>query len=72
MQMPNSTDCSGDPQQIVSVQIDNDDLRKAVCSLNLRHRKIIQYSMSIGQKQFKTNTHSFSKCFRTITFTYYW
>ena len=40
MQIPNSTDCSGDPQQIASVQIDNDDLRKAVCSLNLRHRKI--------------------------------
>ena len=31
----------------------------------------IQYSMSLGQKQFKINTHSFSKCCRTITFTYY-
>ena len=39
MQVHNSTDCSGSPQQIASVQVDDDDLRKAVCSLNLRQQK---------------------------------
>ena len=39
MQVHNSTDCSGGSQQIASVQIDEDDLRKAVCSLNLKQRK---------------------------------
>ena len=39
MQVHNSTDCSGGPQQIASVQVDDDDLRKALCSLNLRQRK---------------------------------
>ena len=39
MQVHNSIDCSGGSQQIASVQIDEDDLRKAVCSLNLKQRK---------------------------------
>ena len=39
MQVHNSIDCSGGPQQIASVHVDDDDLRKAVCSLNLRLRK---------------------------------
>ena len=39
MQVHNSIDCSGGSQQIASVQVDDDDLRKAVCSLNLRQRK---------------------------------
>ena len=39
MHVHNSTDCSGGPQQIESVQADDDDLRKAVCLLNLRQCK---------------------------------
>ena len=39
MQVHNSIDCSGGPQQIASVQVVDDNLRKAVCSLNLRQRK---------------------------------
>ena len=39
-QVHNSIGCSGDPQQIASVQADDNDLRKAVCSSNLRQRKI--------------------------------
>ena len=41
MQVHNSIDCSGGPQQITSVQVDNNDLQKAVCSFNLRQRKAI-------------------------------
>ena len=40
MQVHNSIDCSGDPQQIASVQVDDDALLKAVYLLNLRQRKI--------------------------------
>ena len=39
MQVHNSIDCIGGAQQIVSVQVDDDDLQKAVCLLNLRQRK---------------------------------
>ena len=39
MQMQNSIDCSGGPQQIALVQLDDDE--KAVCSLNLRQHKTI-------------------------------
>ena len=36
IQVHNNIDCSGGPQQIASVEADDDDLRKAVCLLNLR------------------------------------
>ena len=39
MEVHNSIDCSEGPQQIASVQVDDDDLRKALCLLNLRQRK---------------------------------
>ena len=39
MQVHNSIDFSGGPEQIASVQVDDNDLRKAVCSLNLRQLK---------------------------------
>ena len=39
MQVCNSTDCSRVPQQIASVQVDDDDFQKALCSLNLKQRK---------------------------------
>ena len=39
MQVHNSIDCNGHPQEIAFVQVDDDDLRKAVCLLNLRQCK---------------------------------
>ena len=57
MQVHNSIHCSGGPQQITSVQVDNNDLRKSVCSLNLRQRKAINI-VSLGQKQIETNKFS--------------
>ena len=39
MQVRNSIYCSGGLQQIASVQVDDDDVWKAVCSLNLRQCK---------------------------------
>ena len=38
IQLHNSTDCSGDSHQFASVHVDDDDLRKIVCLLNLRQR----------------------------------
>ena len=64
MQVHNGIDCSGGPQQIVSVQVDDHDLRKAVCSLNLRQCKTFNIilkmfnSVSLGQKQIETNEFS--------------
>ena len=39
IQVHNSIDCSAGRQQIASVQVDDNDLRKALCSLNLRQHK---------------------------------
>ena len=53
MQVHNSIDCSGGPQQITSVQVDDDDLRKAVSSRNLRQRKIFNIVCHWARNKFK-------------------
>ena len=53
MQAHNSIDCSGGQQHIASVQVDDDDLRKAVCSLNIRQRKTFNIVYQWGRNKLK-------------------
>ena len=53
MQAYNSIDCSGGQQHIASVQVDDDDLRKAVCSLNIRQRKTFNIVYQWGRNKLK-------------------
>ena len=53
MQANNSIDCSGGQQKIASVQVDDDDLRKAVCSLNIRQRKTFNIVYQWGRNKLK-------------------
>ena len=70
IQVQNSIDCSGGPQQIATVQVNDDDLQKAVCSLNLTQRKTFSIVGLWARNKLKINEFSLSKCFRTITFIY--
>ena len=53
IQLHNSIDCSGDPHQIASVQVDDDELRKIVCLLNLRQRKTFNIVRHWARNKFK-------------------
>ena len=59
MQVHNSIDCSGGPQQIASVQVDDDDLRKAVCSLNLRQGKTFNIVCQWARNKLKQMNSAF-------------
>ena len=51
--MHNSSDCSGGPEQFASVQVDDDDLRKKLCSLNLRQHKTINIGCHWAKNKLK-------------------
>ena len=57
-----SSDCSGGPQQIASVQADGDDLRKKLCSLNLTQHK----TLNIGCHWAKNKLKQMNSVFETV------